>query len=354
MSFTLVGTWLYLNIPKLAKGEPRRVSMIYRSYAEEMKEDVHKANYSGGRKKGWRQRGKIDGASWGYVASDKTCEVWLAENKDRFLAREVPLEKEIDYMTIGVAGAIILFLFLGAFTTLAVIGFIKYWRDRDDFIAAIVHDLTTPLVGIRMFIGSNDEEASRLVEMMLRMVKNLKETLSRGVGERAPQIEEFNLVEAFEEAYKLHRLDFEDMLEGGVTRLSSIKILNVKADTMMTTQVIWNLLGNELKYAASWGKVEVDFRAEGDKAILEFRDEGPGMTQYQKRHAFDRYYRAKSIMKSGKGGFGIGLCTAREYARKMKGDIHIYDNTPRGCVFTLVLPTGKTRSKASNSERNMI
>ena len=41
---------------------------------------------------------------------------------------------------------------------------------------------------------------------------------------------------------------------------------------------------------------------------------------------------------SGKGGFGIGLCTAREFARAMGGDLTVRPNDPKGCVFTLSLP----------------
>ena len=65
------------------------------------------------------------------------------------------------------------------------------------------------------------------------------------------------------------------------------------------------------------------------------------MTPRQMRRAFDRYYRARTALESGKGGFGIGLCTAREFARAMGGDLALRPNVPRGCVFTLTLPAAK-------------
>ena len=63
------------------------------------------------------------------------------------------------------------------------------------------------------------------------------------------------------------------------------------------------------------------------------------MTPRQMRRAFDRYYRAKTVLESGKGGFGIGLCTSREFARAMGGDLSVRANSPHGCVFTLSLPS---------------
>ena len=103
-------------------------------------------------------------------------------------------------------------------------------------------------------------------------------------------------------------------------------------------QILWNLFGNDLKYAAPYGKVSVRFAQEGKFVKVEFVDEGQGMMPRQMKKAFDRYYRAKTVLESGKGGFGIGLCTAREFARQMCGDLTVRANTPKGCVFTLALP----------------
>ena len=108
----------------------------------------------------------------------------------------------------------------------------------------------------------------------------------------------------------------------------------------MTLQILWNLFGNDLKYAAPYGKVAVRFAAEGQFVKVEFVDEGQGMSSRQMKKAFDRYYRAKTVLESGKGGFGIGLCTAREFARAMGGDLTVHANVPHGCVFTLSLPAG--------------
>ena len=82
----------------------------------------------------------------------------------------------------------------------------------------------------------------------------------------------------------------------------------------------------------------------------EFADEGQGMTRRQMRRAFNRYYRARTALESGKGGFGIGLCTSRESARAMGGDLTVRQNEPRGCVFTLTLPTAPTSLGAEGPE----
>lgn len=332
----LVLAWGIKELPRLQKAEPRRIGMIYRSYAEELQSKP--GDYEGPRKKGWRQRGKIEGKGWGYIIEGDTCEVWLSRDKNLFVSKTVPAEYEIDYYLFGGIAAGVLLLFLSVITGLAIYGFLRYWKERDDFLAAVTHDLKTPLSGMKIFIGRDDDEARRQTERMLRLVSNLEVFFKRGGKRKEPEKVSFDLIRAYEEAYKLHRLDYEDLMEGGIKNLSSLKELIVEADELMTIQIIWNLLVNDLKYAAPFGNVEVDFRKEGDMAVMELRDFGPGMTRYQKRRAFDRYYRAKSALESGAGGFGLGLCTALSFARSMGGDLMVSDNAPRGCVFRLELP----------------
>ncbi len=68
----------------------------------------------------------------------------------------------------------------------------------------------------------------------------------------------------------------------------------VCADETMTLQILWNLFGNDLKYAAPYGKVAVRFAQEDGFVRVEFVDEGQGMTPGQMKRAFDRYYRART------------------------------------------------------------
>jgi two-component system C4-dicarboxylate transport sensor histidine kinase DctB len=83
--------------------------------------------------------------------------------------------------------------------------------------------------------------------------------------------------------------------------------------------------------------VKAVFSRCGGRVRLELADEGQGMTKKQMKKAFDRYYRSRTVLESGKGGFGIGLCTAREFAEAMGGTLSVRSNNPKGCVFTLEL-----------------
>ena len=227
-----------------------------------------------------------------------------------------------------------------AMTAFGVRYFIGYVRTRDDFLAASAHDLTTPLVGMRYLIGRRDDEARRLNERMLRIVANITDFLQLGGRRPRPDCRRVDLREAYAEAYGIFRDDFRDALGGDDVPVAVAgDNFEVLADPTLLVQTIWNILGNDLKYAVSaGGSLAVEFARSGSFAIVRFADNGPGMSAAQRRRAFDRYYRARTVLESGKGGFGIGLCNAREFARAMRGEITVEENHPHGCIFTLKLP----------------
>lgn len=303
----------------------------------------------------WKSWKPVDGTKkkemWGWRDTSQGRLVWRrSTGKDNSLvfAAISDIEKSGVSDTILVLGFFVVFGLI--FTTfVGVKFFVDYIRTRDDFMAATAHDLTTPLVAMRYMIGKNDAEALTLCERMTRLVVNIKDFLRLGGKRPKAGIEKFDLVKAYEEAYSLFRDDYRDVFDGrdvpfrrgeGVPREGPIF---VTGDETMAVQIIWNLLGNDLKYAAPHGKVEVIVDAEDDFVEVRFADEGQGMTSKEMRRAFDRYYRAKTVLVSGKGGFGIGLPTAKEFAEAMGGGLSVKANRPRGCVFTLVL------KRASNS-----
>lgn len=335
-------SFIALEIPQAIRNEPGRIGREYREVAEDLLHHPARKSYEGERKKGWTQNGRIDGIAWGYAVEDGQTHVWHALPDRRCRAVTVPTIRPFPYASVFYLGGAVVAVTLIGLTVMALLYFFRFVRERDDFLAATAHDLTTPLVGLRMTIGRNDAEARRMNERMLLLVGNIKEFLRRG-GKRVPPVcRSVDIVALCREAYGLFAADYEDAESGAVTfdvpSLGSEAVpLLVLADETMVLQILWNLFGNDLKYAAPYGKVAVRISADAESVRVELADEGQGMTSGQMRKAFDRYYRAQTVLQSGKGGFGIGLCTAREFARAMGGDLTVKANVPKGCVFTLSL-----------------
>lgn len=334
-----VGGWLVgTQVPRAIRFEPSRIGRAYRDIAEDMISHPNDGAVEMKRQVGWRQVGKVSGIPWGYVVDGEKTTVWHLLAGKMCRVREVPAIRPFPYALVCYGGGAFVATVLIGLSLLAVLGFRRYLKVRDDFVAATAHDLTTPLVGLRMTIGRDDEEAKRLVSRLLVIVGNLKDFLRLGGRYRPLSCGCFDLTAMCREAYLLFREDYRDLFDGEDVEIGPEKALRVVADETLTLQILWNLFGNALKYAAPHGKVFVRLVDESRFIRVEFADEGPGMSAHERRHAFDRYYRAKTVLKSGKGGFGIGLCTAREFARMMGGELTVCANVPKGCVFALSLP----------------
>ncbi len=330
--------FLLVQVPTIVKNERQRVRTVYREAADELRAAPEKgAPIVRGKGPNWVKEMRMSPGYWGMVPSDGEVLVWYAEG-DKFIGRVVETEREIDYFHIFWYGVPIFLFVLCGMTFIGVKYFVDYVRSRDDFLAATAHDLTTPLVGMRYSIGRDDGEAKMLNERLIRLVENIKDFMKLGGRRPAPKRESFDIVKAYNEAYAIFRDDYRDLLDDEDVPVEDEGVPPVVGDETMTVQILWNLLGNDLKYAAPYGAVKVRIFADGKFVKVEFSDEGQGMTPRQMRRAFDRYYRAKTVLEAGKGGFGIGLCTAREFAEAMGGGLTVRSNSPRGCIFTLALP----------------
>ena len=331
--------YVVVVVPGWIRSEPARVTREYREFAERMSERPETADTVSLRQRGWRKVGQVSGAAWGYVAEGDRTRVWLQAGPDLCRSVLVDVVRPIPYAYVFYLGGSVVALVLLVLTAFAVWSFVRFMKERDDFLAATAHDLTTPLAGLRLQIGRSAEDARILVDRLLLVVSNLKDFLRLGGRRPPPAKEPLDMAALVSEAYRLFEADYRDAFDGAdvVVSTDDGPVVAV-GDPTLVMQILWNLFGNDLKYAAPYGPVSVAIRREGGFAAVDFLDSGPGMTRPEMRRAFDRYYRAKTVLRSGKGGFGIGLCTARDFARAMGGDLTVRANGPSGCAFTLTLP----------------
>lgn len=348
--------WFYARaLPRIEERERRWLENEAKNFAAELKEnDAARAfiwQYGEGVVDGnwrWRERfpAKMKWKDW-KLRNSRTKHSWEKMDGEILVWVRVgdkihggfPGIETTDYRMLFWIFAPSLLAAMACAAALAVHSLVAYAKSREDFLAATAHDLTTPLAAMRLLIGADDEEAKILAERMVRMVGNICGFLRLG-GRRRYKKEVFDLRAAYAEAYRLFAADYRDLFDG-----EDVAILQddgapclAAADELATVQIIWNILGNDLKYAAPYGRVAVRFSSADGMAALSFFDDGPGMDFTQRRHAFERFWRAKSVLESGKGGFGIGLGVSRDAARAMGGALTLAPNTPRGCVFTLALP----------------
>ncbi|GAA4022788.1 hypothetical protein GCM10022631_41640 [Deinococcus rubellus] len=224
---------------------------------------------------------------------------------------------------------------------------------RRSLMADIAHDLRTPLSVLRSEIEAmqdgvnpaDDAGLSRLhgeVLLLARLVTDLR-TLS--------------LAESGAMDFHPQRLDAAALL-GGVAaayapqaqaaavtlHLDAPQPVPIYADPDRLTLVLHNLIGNALRYAAP-GEVDLSAGRQGEWAVLQVRDHGPGFQPDDLSRAFERFFRAdasRSRDPAGQRGSGLGLAIARALTEAQGGQIEARNHPQGGAEFTVRLPCGES------------
>lgn len=333
----LGGYFLVDKAPKLVNAAKSDITKQYREIAEAMITNGVPDAAVVFREKGWRrQNSKIDKKTpWGIAprGEDRVL-IWIErEDKSLFgVVREAISDSTVLWLY---GGGVFAMFFVICVAVIGILLLLRSDRERESFLSGMIHDLVNPLVAIRGLAASDPEYASGIADSMLCMVRNAQDFLCLG-RRRQITISKIDLVPVVRESYRMFEEYFTED-ESGPVIFDLPETLPVMSDEQETRQIIWNLFSNAAKYAAPYGPVRVSAFVRGDSAAVEFADQGIGMTPRQMRRAFGRFYRAAGLHECGKGGFGIGLYTARASARRLGGDLTVRANSPRGCVFSLIL-----------------
>jgi signal transduction histidine kinase len=209
---------------------------------------------------------------------------------------------------------------------------VDYAERRSNFVAAVSHELKTPLTSIRMYAemlrdGLVPSEAKRSEyyttitdesERLSRLIDNVLEFSRLEQNRRDLHLVVGSLSDAIRDAIEKLRTHIER--EGFRLELDlDDSIPAVQFDRDGVTQLVFNLVDNALKYArhAETRKIEIGLHLENERVELRVRDFGPGVADDQLRRVFEPFYRIGEELTRTTEGTGIGLALVKELAEGM-------------------------------------
>ena len=207
----------------------------------------------------------------------------------------------------------------------------RYVDDRATMIAAVAHDLRTPLMRLGLRIEDADpavrhpcEGDIREMQAMISAVMTYVRDASR-IGVRRP-LDLRSLAETVVD-------DAAD--RGAAVTLEAGEPLVVEADPVALKAMLANLVGNAIKYA---GGAELEIFPRAHEAVIAVRDRGPGIPDEDMERVFDPFFRGERSRNRDTGGMGLGLASARATARAHGGDITLHRRDGGGLCATATLP----------------
>ncbi|MCW1883648.1 GAF domain-containing sensor histidine kinase [Luteolibacter flavescens] len=218
-------------------------------------------------------------------------------------------------------------------------------RQREkNALEIVVHDLKSPLAGIKMAtnllreragtmprelnplveaLGESSDHASRLVDSLVRPSRqsergqDLNGVLSQVIERHRPQAAGKGLTLE-------HRND--------------IPVVRLAAADWVIERVADNLLSNAIKFTPTGGTVRLDWVMDGEGGGFEISDTGPGFAEEDLPKIFSRYARLSARPTAGEASTGLGLSMVKRLVDEEGGSVSLISAPGEGAVFRIFFP----------------
>lgn len=207
----------------------------------------------------------------------------------------------------------------------------QHIAERERFLAAVSHDLRTPLTRMRLRAESlaGLPQCQPFLRDIADMQAMIDATLDYLSGMESPEP-----VHPVDVVALLQSLA-DDLAEGGHEVAVSGDVPPCRAQPMALRRCLDNLVGNAVRYGErAW----VRCRDEPGRLVIEVQDNGPGVPEAELVRVTEPFYRLEASRHKDHGGVGLGLSIAQEVARRHGGTLVLSNVPGGGLLATLALP----------------
>jgi two-component system sensor histidine kinase GlrK len=225
----------------------------------------------------------------------------------------------------------------------------KLQQQRTAFFRHVSHELKTPLASIQesvallrdgvagpvnpeqlKLLGIHNNNCQRLQSLIDELLRYQKEIQS--IPNVVPQPVRLDQVIA-------HVLDSHDFALQTAKLQTVVKTekLSVLGDKEQLRVIVDNLLTNAIKFSPEAGSVFVRWQQQGDRAVLEVEDQGPGIAPAERELVFQAFYQGSAPVRGSLKSSGLGLAIVQEYVGANRGLIEVAPCSS-GALFRVIFP----------------
>ena len=230
-------------------------------------------------------------------------------------------------------------------------------KFKDDFIAALTHDLKTPVIAevntIKMFLsgtfGEISESQKEVLEMMLRSDQDLIELSEMLLQTYKYQQTEISLSKTKTEMGEYVSDVFQELYpilqskEQTPSLIRPEEKIFAEIDTMHFKRVLHNLILNATKYGFANTTITVSLKRQEDKLYISITDIGEKINPEDIELIFQKYY--TGINKFSYIGTGLGLYCVNKIVKAHGGEVKVDVNDSNENTFTVIIPTENPKNE---------
>jgi signal transduction histidine kinase len=259
---------------------------------------------------------------------------------------------------------VVVLLAFGTYLTMRVVRReLEIARLKSDFVSTVSHEFRSPLTGIRQLaellmrgrVPSEErrqeyyERITREGDRLSRLVENLLDFSRMEDGRREYRFE------PLDPSPWLHGLADEarsQLADGHVAIVATIPdtLPPLLADHAALSSAVHNLIDNAVKYSPGCDTVWLDADARNGHVTIRVRDLGVGISEDDRQHMFEKFYRGHSDITRQVQGAGLGLSLVDHIVRAHGGQVECESRPGDGTTFAIVLPRVAARGRESTIE----
>ncbi len=220
-------------------------------------------------------------------------------------------------------------------------------RLKTDLVAAVSHELKTPLSSMRLLVDSlladaefEPKKTREYLQLVagenLRLTRLVENFLTFSRIERNRQRFEFERIEPVDIVASAAGVMRERLIDFTVDVEPGLPAIHADPDALLTALV--NLLDNAWKYTRSEKRICLRATREAGQVVFAVEDNGIGIAAREQKRIFRRFYQVDARLARETGGCGLGLTIVESIARAHGGSVRVASQVGAGSTFSLCLP----------------
>ncbi|MGF9712831.1 HAMP domain-containing histidine kinase [Paenibacillus sp. JMULE4] len=224
-------------------------------------------------------------------------------------------------------------------------------EERRFVIAAVAHDLRTPLFALRGYLDGVEQGIAQTPEQIAKYVDVCKEK-SAQLDRLVEDLFTFTKLEYLETELSKNTAGFNEIVQKSIDSLEPqaqkkhISIVAhyapddclIRADSHLMERALSNLLDNAVRHTPAHGRILVQCRQQGDRAAFTIQDSGPGFAQDELKRIFEPLYRGEQSRNRATGGAGLGLTISQRIIRRHGGELAASNHPEGGAILSGWIP----------------
>lgn len=227
-------------------------------------------------------------------------------------------------------------------------------QSRKSFVANVSHELRSPLTSMGGFLAAMRdgtvprEEFDKYLDIVIDEQRRMTDMVN--------DLLDLARIESGQVSTKMENFDVNELIRRTLityeTRINEKKLsvnidfgqeaCYVRADSGQIQQVLRNLIDNAIKFSSRGGKLGIATRTGRQAVTVRVEDNGCGISPQDKKHIFDRFYKAeKAHTPKGGAGTGLGLAIVARILQQHEQAVRVDSKLGSGTAFSFTLRKGE-------------